>query len=159
MLFPLEFGQEKAGRLLGYNRSGTMLTPYEEWNFDIKTAQRELNDHFGTATLESFGVTPDSPAVVAAGAIFRYLKENHRDKLAHITRLTLFDNSEYMSLDYSSVRNLELIRNLTNGTEEHSLYSVINLCHTPGGARRLKGSLLRPFKVREKIQRRLSGVT
>jgi len=159
MLFPVEFGQEKAGRLLGYNRSGTMLTPYEDWNFDIKTAQRELNDHFGTATLESFGVTPDSPAVVAAGAVFRYLKENHRDKLAHITRLALFDSTEYMSLDYSSVRNLELIRNLANGTEEHSLYSVINLCHTPGGARRLKGSLLRPFKVKEKIQRRLSGVT
>ncbi len=159
LLFPAEFGQDRAGRLLGYNRGGTMLTPYEDWNFDLKTAHRELNDHFGTATLESFGVTPDSPAVVAAGAVFRYLKENHRDKLDHITRLTAFDNAEFMSLDYSSVRNLELVRNLANGTEEHSLYSVINLCHTPGGARRLKASLLRPFKVKEKIQRRLSGVT
>jgi DNA mismatch repair protein MutS len=159
LLFPSEYGQEKAGRLLGCSRSEVMLTPYEEWNFDLKNAQRELNEHFGTATLEAFGVHPGSPSIVAAGAVFRYLKENHRDKLDHLTRLTLFDNAEYMSLDYSSIRNLELVRNLANGTEEHSLLSVINLCHTAGGARRLKSSLLRPFKIREKITLRLSGVT
>lgn len=159
LLYSSELQQELVQRLLGYNRSGTLLTPYEEWNFDLKTAQRELNDHFGTVTLESFGISPHSPAVVAAGAVFRYLKENHRDKLAHITRLTPVEQAAHMTLDYSSVRNLELVRNIATGTEEGSLYSVINVCNTGAGARRLKANLLRPFKTRDKIQLRLSAVT
>ncbi len=64
-----------------------------------------------------------------------------------------------MSLDYSSVRNLELDRNLANGTDENTLFSVINRCHTPAGARRLKQNLLHPFKSKARIDLRLSGVT
>ena len=159
LLYSSEIEPERINRLLGYAKGSTLLTTFEEWNFDLKTAQRELGDHFGTVTLESFGVDPASPAIVAAGAIFKYLRENHRDKLAHITRLTSFGQSEHMSLDYSSVRNLELVRNIANGSEEGSLFSAINLCQTGAGGRRLKGNLLRPYTVARKIHLRLGAVT
>lgn len=63
-----------------------------------------------------------------------------------------------MTLDYSTVRNLELLKNIATGAEQHSLFSVINLCHTAAGARRLQNALLRPFKTKAKIEKRLSGV-
>ncbi len=145
---------EKLGLLDG----GAQVTTFGEWNFDYKTAERELNEHFGTSTLDGFGVHGARSAVAAAGAVYRYLRENHRDRLSHIKRLTRFDAGEYMMLDYSTVRNLELTRNVANGTEENSLFAVINRTGTAAGARRLKNSLLRPFKARGAIEKRLGGV-
>ncbi len=143
---------------IGLTNGSALLTGFEEWNFDYKTANRELNDHFGTSTLDGFGVGDCRLAIAAAGAVFRYLRENHRDQLSHINGLTRFDNDEHMVLDYSTVRNLELIRNISDATEKNSLYSVVNKCHTPAGSRRLQTALLRPFRTKARIERRLSGV-
>jgi DNA mismatch repair protein MutS len=159
IIFPNEVGKDRIADLLGFSRNSIQLTPFDDWQFDLQTARRDLNEHFGTATLESFGLNQETLAITAAGAIFRYLRENHREHLDHITRLTRYDDAEFMSLDYSTVRNLELVANLSDSTEQNSLFSVVNLCHTSAGARRLKGNLLRPFRSKEKIDRRLGAVT
>ena len=159
LLFPATIEKNSIADLLGYSRTAAQLTSYEEYNFDLATARRELNQQFGTVTLESFGVDHAPLAITAAGAIFRYLRENHRDQISHITRLVRYDDSEFMPLDYSTVRNLELIKNTATSTEENSLLSVMNLCHTEAGKRRLRANLLRPFRTKEKIELRQSGVT
>ena len=159
ILYPKSQEKEQVEKRLQLLNGSAQLTPFEEWNFDFKTAERELNDHFGTATLDGFGVGDRKLAVAAAGAILRYLHENHRQRLDHINRLTPFDSQEQMTLDYSTVRNLELIRSIATATEENSLFSVVNLCHTPAGARRLQRSLLHPFISRDKIELRLQGVS
>ena len=133
-------------------------TEFGHWNFDSDTADRELNDHFGTSTLEGFGIRDCRLGLAAAGAIFRYLRENHRDQLLHIDRLTRFDHNRTMILDYSTVRNLELVRSIQTGTEENSLFSVINKTQTAAGSRRLRDSLVRPFRVMVPIEKRLAGV-
>ncbi len=143
---------------LGLTNGTFRLTGFEEWNFDYKTARRELNDHFGTSTLDGFGVGEHRLAIAAAGAILRYLRENHRVKLSHINRLSRFDSDEYMVLDYATVRNLELVTNIANSSEQHTLYAVVNQCHTAAGARRLRNALLRPFKTKARIELRQSGV-
>jgi len=158
ILYPAEQDKEAIAQTLSFANDRVQITPFEEWNFDFKTAERDLNEHFGTSTLDGFGVTGNRLAVAAAGAVFRYLRENHRDRLAHINKLTRFDKEGFMTLDYSTVRNLELLKNIATGAEQHSLFSVINLCHTTAGARRLQNALLRPFKTKAKIEIRQSGV-
>jgi DNA mismatch repair protein MutS len=158
ILYPVTPDEKKPALSFGFEDGDTRLTPFEEWHFDFNTAQRELNQHFGTSTLDGFGVGGSRLAVTAAGAVFRYLRENHRDRLSHINKITRFDDGRFMTLDYSTVRNLELLRNLATGTEQHSLFSVINRCHTAAGARRLQKALVQPFKTRERIEKRLSGV-
>jgi len=157
ILYPAESETIPYGILNG-GLNGIELTSFEPWNFDYRTAERELNDHFGTGTLDGFGVGHDRLAVAAAGAIFRYLRENHREQLSHLNRLTRIDDAESMLLDYSTVRNLELVRNVAGGTEENTLFAVINRCRTPGGARRLRANLLRPFKRASTITLRLDAV-
>jgi DNA mismatch repair protein MutS len=159
ILFTATMEKSAVADLLGYSRTAPQLTPYEEYNFDLATSRRELNQHFGTVTLESFGVDHAPLAITAAGAILRYLKENHREQLSHITRLVRYDDSEFMPLDYSTVRNLELVKNTATSTEENSLLSVMDLCHTDAGRRRLRANLLRPFRVKAKIELRQAGVT
>lgn len=158
ILYPLEWDKANTETRLNMTNGSAELTGFEGWNFDFHTAERDLNRHFGTATLEGFGVSGNRLAVTAAGAIFRYLRENHRDGLSHINRLTRFDDREFMSLDYTTVRNLELTSSIAGGGVENSLFSIINHTLTTAGARRLKNNLLRPFKTKDRIERRLSGV-
>ncbi len=157
IIFPDDMGKDVMADILGVSPDAGQLTDYGGWNFDLKTARRDLNAHFGTSTLDGFGVNDCRLAMSAAGAIFRYLRDNYRDRLDHIKKISRFDITEYMHLDYSTVRNLELVANLSGG-EENTLHSVVNLCHTGFGARRLRSSLLRPFKTKDKIDSRLSGV-
>ncbi|MBN1213244.1 MAG: DNA mismatch repair protein MutS [candidate division Zixibacteria bacterium] len=158
VIYPAGDSENNIPDLLGLSDRECRLTGFEEWHFDLKTAQRELNRHFGTVTLDGFGLADARLAITAAGAVFRYLNENHREHLSHINRLNKFDDAGFMTLDYNTVRNLELVKSIANATEENSLFSVINFCRTPAGSRRLKNSLLRPFKTRDKIELRLSGV-
>ncbi|MFH1372924.1 MAG: DNA mismatch repair protein MutS [bacterium] len=158
ILVPEGWQENNAATLADLDNGSFRVTLFGEWNFNYKTARRDLNRHFGTSTLDGFGLASQRPAVAAAGAILRYLHENHRDRLDHIHKLTKFDRDEFMMLDYSTVRNLELLKNIAGGSEEHSLFSVVNLCHTAAGARRLQGSLLRPFRSRSRIELRQSGI-
>jgi len=157
VLFPDDYNLESFRKEIGLQNGGSRFTSFGQWNFDSKTATRELSQHFGTSTLDGFGIGHSRLAVAAAGAVFRYLKENHREHLSHINKITRFDNQEIMTLDYSTVRNLELIRNLANASEENTLFAIMNQCHTAAGARRLQSALLRPFKVKARIERRQSG--
>jgi DNA mismatch repair protein MutS len=134
------------------------LTAYEEWNFDYRAAERELSEFFGVSTLEGFGIGELKYGLASAGAIYRYLRENNRTKLDHVKKLTRVESDQYMGLDYSTVRNLELIRNLAEGTEKDSLFQSINRTASAGGARKLKESLLRPFVKIKPIIYRQEGV-
>ncbi|MDD3731443.1 MAG: DNA mismatch repair protein MutS, partial [candidate division Zixibacteria bacterium] len=93
IIYPDEDNDKNLPELLSRINRPDRLTGFEPWNFDFKTAQRELNQHFGTSTLDGFGLADTHLAVTAAGAVFRYLKENHRDRLSHLNRLTRFDSN------------------------------------------------------------------
>jgi len=134
------------------------LTGYEEWNFDYKTATRELSEFFGVGSLDGFGVAECKKGITAAGAIYRYLRENNRTRLDHIKKITVSDSGNQMMLDYNSIRNLELVKNLSENSEKDSLFHAINRTSTPGGARRLRENILHPYKKLEPIIYRRQGV-
>lgn len=134
------------------------LTGFEEWNFDNGTAERELTDFFGVSTLDGFGVGQMRLGLACAGAIFRYLRENNRTKLDHIRKIVPAESDEYMLLDYGTIRNLELVKNLSEGSERDSLFNSINRTSTAGGARKLRENLLRPYVKIQPILYRLQGV-
>ncbi|PKK83279.1 MAG: DNA mismatch repair protein MutS [candidate division Zixibacteria bacterium HGW-Zixibacteria-1] len=138
--------------------SSVRLTGYEEWNFEYKTAVRELCEFFDVSTLDGFGVADKKLGLTAAGAIYRYLRENNRTRLDHIRRLTEAQSDDYMTLDYNTIRNLELVRNLSENSERDSLFHAVNRTSTAGGARRLKENILRPYKKLGPILHRQQGV-
>ncbi|MEW5796396.1 MAG: DNA mismatch repair protein MutS [Candidatus Zixiibacteriota bacterium] len=158
VLYPGDMRESVLAPLQRWFNGDRRLFPYEEWNFDYRTADRELNAHFGTSTLEGFGVGDARLAVTAAGAVFRYLRENHRERLTHISRLTRIADADHMLLDYATVRNLELVRSVSNASEENTLFAVVNRCQTAAGTRRLRHALIRPFKDKARIDLRLGAV-
>ncbi len=136
-----------------------VLTGYDDWVFAPDTAQYTLRDHFKVATLDGFGLKDHPVAIGAAGAVLHYLAQNlHRD-INHLTRLSFFQNRDFLVLDGVSLRNLEVLEPLhRDATPPASLYGALQRTVTPMGARRLREWLARPLASAEAIHRRQESV-
>jgi DNA mismatch repair protein MutS len=58
--------------------TGAVVTERPAWYFDPHTTKSRLLKHFGTATLEGFGIDDNFPAIGAAGAVLEYLNETQK---------------------------------------------------------------------------------
>jgi DNA mismatch repair protein MutS len=133
-------------------------TPAEDWTFSADYAERLLTQHFGVMNLDGFGCEGKSLAIAAAGAILHYLKETQKASLTHIDRLKFYDLAGAMVLDQSTVRNLELVESLFDGSRQATLIGILDKTSTGMGARLLKNWLLRPEVELAEISLRLDAV-
>jgi len=90
----------------------------------------------------------------AANAILEYLKIYQPYLVDKISAPQFYYPEEFLFLDESTKRNLELIKNLWDGSEKYSLFWVLDKTQTPMGARLLKEWILYPLKDIKKIQER-----
>jgi DNA mismatch repair protein MutS len=133
------------------------ITPYAAWKFEPGKCEETLLTHFNTSTLEGFGIKGHSLAIRAAGAILQYLKETQPDSLKLLTSLRSYSIHEFMTLDASTRRNLELEETL-RGERKGSLLGVLDRTVTPMGKRLLHQWISQPLLSVEKIRRRQEGV-
>lgn len=126
-----------------------------EWEFDPATAVKLLNEQFGTRELTGFGIEQDKSqmALAAAGAILQYVKDTQRSALPHIRALKKPEDAHLLQLDATTIRNLELTKNLSGG-EQNTLFSVLNQTKTPMGSRLLRRWLHEPLRCRNAIRAR-----
>ena len=135
-----------------------LKSPVEAWTFEYGRARQTLLDHFQVLTLAGFGLEDKPLAVSAAGALLSYIKKVRKDSLAVIGRLSSLQAADRLLLDASTIRNLELVRNLRDGRVENSLLDVIDFTVTPMGGRALRSRLLQPLLDRPAIEARLDAV-
>ena len=134
------------------------VNPYDEWTFDRDTALRTLLDHFKVASLEGFGCSGMKTGISAAGAALRYIEETQKTGLANIRRMKPFLTRDHMVLDAACQRNLELVRNIYDGSTRGTLLSVLDLTVTSMGGRKLREWVLNPLMDAAEIERRLDVV-
>jgi len=135
-----------------------LKSPLEAWAFDAAQARNYLLDHFRVKSLAGFGLEDKSLAVAAAGALLFYLKKVRKDSLALINKISYVQTADHMVLDASTIRNLELAKNLRDGRVEDSLLDIIDFSVTPMGGRLLRNWLVRPLVDCSEISRRLDAV-
>ena len=123
----------------------TVTRPDDSGSFEPLFARRTLLEHFGTATLDGFGLLGYEEGVTAAGALLRYLQTTQRRPLGNITRLAPWRSEGRMALDAATQRNLELLANLEDGRRERSLLWVLDRTRTPLGSRRLRAWIVAPL--------------
>lgn len=145
-----------------FAREATVLqratrTPLDDWAFDVDYAATLLVDHLGVAVLDGFGLTGHTQAIRAAGAALHYARETQQAQASHITEISFFQPSDYMILDPSTVRHLELVQQLDGG-KDHTLFAVLNATETAMGARLLKQWILRPSVNLAELNTRLDAV-
>ena len=130
----------------------------DSWMYEGEYARDQLLSHFNTHSLKGFGVESMDLAQLAAGVLLQYIKDNQKRVMGHIRRMYRYEQSDYMSLDSSTKRNLELSSSMHEGKLEGSLISVLDQTITPMGGRLLRRWLTHPLKQLDSIQLRLERV-
>ncbi len=135
-----------------------VISPIEPWQVEVDTARQTLLRHFRVATLDGFGLQGATQAVRAAAALLVYLKQMQPASLNQLTRLHAYAVGEFMTLDESTRRNLELTETIRRGDVRGSLLEVLDKTLTPMGGRLLRRWLSQPLLDVAAINRRLDAV-
>ncbi|MGO8929192.1 MAG: DNA mismatch repair protein MutS [Limisphaerales bacterium] len=138
---------------------GWILNGYDDWVFAPETALFTVREHFKVASLDGFGLRERTAAIGAAGAVLHYLTQHLRRNVANLTRISFYQRSEYLALDFTTLRHLEILEPLHHDAPRNaSLYGSLNRTVTPMGARRLRDWLSQPLATVEPIRRRQEAV-
>ena len=135
-----------------------LVTKVDDWVFNLDYAKELLTGHFGTHSLKGFGIDNLREGIIAAGCILNYLNETQKNNIPHIRKIYNYDYTDYIILDPSTKRNLEITSSMTEGAREGTLISVLDNTRTAMGGRLMKKWISRPLKRIEEIRRRHQAV-
>ena len=136
-----------------------ILIGHDDWVFAPETAVFTVREHFKVAALDGFGLKGRVAATGAAGAALHYLTQHLRRDVKHLTRITFYQCRDYLVLDSTTLRNLEILEPLHRDAPRNtSLYGALNRTVTPMGARLLRNWLTQPLAAVEPIRRRQDAV-
>ncbi len=143
-----------------WGEESALITEREGWEFDDALAREELTRQYAVASLDGFGIgAGDAPAIAAAGALLRYLRELQPAGVPHLARPVVERSGGIMPLDDMTRRNLEIVESLRGGERGGTLLDVLDRTVTPMGARLLRQWLLTPLIERAAIEERVEAVT
>ena len=132
-----------------------ILNGYDDWVFAPETALFTVREHFKVASLDGFGLKDRSAAIGAAGAVLHYLTHHLRREAANLTRLSFYERTDFLTVDFATLRHLEILEPLQHDSSRNaSLYGALHRTVTPMGARHLRHWLSQPLATVEPIQRR-----
>lgn len=127
--------------------------------FEPAFAENNLKQVFKTQSLESFGYSKYKIGFRAAGALVAYVWETLKGNMPKFDRIESYELSEYMILDASTRKNLELVETLREKNKYGSLLWSIDKTKTNMGARLLRNWICQPLKRVDDILKRQNAVT
>jgi DNA mismatch repair protein MutS len=133
------------------------VSVHEDWYFDYSEAYKLLLHHLRVSSLEGFGCDGMAAGISAAGALVSYLEGIQKTTFV-LKRISTIRRDAYMFLDATSQQNLELTRNLNDGTAENTLLSTLDETITPMGGRFLRSALTKPLIDGDEIRKRQDAV-
>ncbi|MGA9292584.1 MAG: DNA mismatch repair protein MutS, partial [Ignavibacteriaceae bacterium] len=150
--------KEEIGRIVHKVNPSIRLTKIDDWIFNFEYAKELLIMQFKTVTLKGFGIESFIAGIIASGVILNYLQETQKANLSHLNKVSAYNPSEYMALDYSTKRNLEITSSMYDGGREGSLISVLDKTETAMGGRLLKKWISSPLRKLDLILKRQESV-
>jgi DNA mismatch repair protein MutS len=135
-----------------------LINRYPDWSYNLNESFSRLCDLFHVVNLKAFGIEDSDPVIFSAGVLLDYVKETSRAGLDHITTLQVYSRTQYLGMDESTIRNLEIFSNMHDGSEHYSLLEIIDNTKTAMGGRRIKNWLAKPLVDSAHIQKRLEKV-
>ncbi len=123
-----------------------IITERPSWYFDPYQARQRLLKHFGTATLEGFGIgETDEDLIPPAGAIIEYLSETQKTTLGHIQSLRRVSRRDFLQIDPVSLRSLEILQTIRTETSRGALLACLDETLTGMGGRMFRNWLCMPL--------------
>ncbi len=132
---------------------------YPDWHFNAELSYNRLIAQFKTVNLNSFSLSLNSPEVIPAGFLLDYLKKTTNTDTPHVSGIKVYRESEYVVIDDSSRRNLEITSNLQDGSMQYTLLETVANALTAMGKRLIRLWLFSPLKDVSIIRERQAHIT
>ncbi len=158
LLLPESFKQSEIITQLNPVLSASFLSYRPDYWFKQEQAEKILKEHFSVLSLQGYGLSGWGPAITAAGSLIKYVQETQKGDLGHINKISPYEIREFLKIDESTKRNLELVASSLDNKKYGSLLWVLDKTKTPMGGRLLKQWILFPLLDKKKIYLRLEAV-
>ena len=136
------------------NRCNVAVSALDSHFFGDESCRKILREHFRVGSLSGLGLDDYSTGVIAAGAVMAYMYETQKSTLEHITAITPYSTGQYMIIDTSTRRNLELVETMREKQKRGTLLWVLDKTKTAMGARLLRTWIEQPLIHKDEIIRR-----
>ena len=136
------------------DRCGAMLTDRRADLFDPARADELAKECFGADA----GLLTDRLLLSSVGALIAYIRETQMTDTTYVRSLRVYGDGQYLVLDLSTIRNLELLETLRTKEKRGSLLWVLDKTETSMGGRMLRAWLQRPLISPQAIARRQKAV-
>ena len=135
-----------------------LVTELPAFMFGEDQAKDVLFSHFKVEALDGLGLDGRVVETQVTGALLQYLMDQKKSELSHFTTLEILNLDDYMTLDPSTLRNLELVRPLNADDISSTLCYVLDFTVTAMGGRNLKEWVSHPLISVERIKERQEAV-
>ncbi|MCX5749232.1 MAG: DNA mismatch repair protein MutS [Candidatus Saganbacteria bacterium] len=151
---------ENDKKLVSFLKSkNIVITPYNLKDiFDAALAKEKVLKHFKLESLDGFGFKGDELSLCAVSPVIDYLKETQKTSLSHVNSIKKYRIDNFMYIDTSTRRNLELVQTIKERSFEGSLLWMLDRTKTPMGSRLLRSWVLSPLCDKKQIDARLEAV-
>ena len=140
------------------NRYQVVISSLDSRFFGEESCRRILMEHFKVGALVGLGLEDYATGIIAAGAVMQYIYETQKSTLEHITTITPYSTGQYMVIDTSTRRNLELVETMREKQKRGTLLWVLDKTKTAMGARLLRACIEQPLIHRDEIIKRQNAV-
>ena len=127
------------------------------WLFDADSGRRHLLRFFGLHDLTGFGLEDKPLAIAAASALLGYVEETQKQRLPHLSSISVESGDGAIAMNAATRRHLELDSRV-DGDSRHTLLGVLDSTIAPMGGRLLRRWLHRPLRDRPTLRRRHQAV-
>ncbi len=134
------------------------IFPFIDWEKFSNDSNSFLVKHFGVKSLDSFGIEKMLVAQKAAAGLLGYLKYTQKDRVSHIKKISVSSDIDHLSLDRSTIMNLELFSTIREGNKNGSVINFLDNTHTSMGGRLLRNWLLKPLNNKELLEQRYDAL-
>ena len=158
VLLPEEFHQSQELVSFFSRTWNPLITRFDSWVWELDRAKEILKDMLSSQTLEAFGLEDHPGLIIACGAVVHYLRETQIEDMPPLDAPTYYETADYLLVDESTKRNLELLRTIRGESKRGSLLWVLDETLTAMGGRLLKQWINYPLVDSRKIGERLDAV-
>lgn len=128
--------------------------------FELKDdAKSKLLNHFKTKDLSGFWIEKSLESIKSSALLLSYLELNQKKTLSNLQTIWVYSTSNFLEIDSSTIKNLDLIYNFSTWSEiSGTLFWILNQTKTSMWKRYLRENILMPLKDEKKIKERLDFV-
>lgn len=148
--------QEERGYIKNF--TGAYVSPLGDSYFSKENCNEIIKKHFSTGSLMGMGIAERPYITSALGALLEYLYETQKNSMSQLINFSIYEQSNHMSIDKATIRNIELLETLYENKVSGSLLGVLDKTGTAMGSRLMRNWIRSPLTDLDMIKARLDAV-